>query len=192
MCVASVASYSRVGGRGSRGGGTAGGVPSVSPALLRPDEASALQAEGARLAALKAGGKAGKGKRRGKAAAGKDKGHVKGTGNTQDTSAQGDGPSRANATTARAGSQQGDQPSAATGTSTGTGAGPSSKDGAGAGSEGTAAAAAVRSPLLDGVHFCALDAHCEGELWRLTPGTVILYEPDLAFLRQVCETARVD
>ncbi len=40
--------------------------------------------------------------------------------------------------------------------------------------------------LLEDVHFSALDTHAaEGDLWRLQPGTVVLYEPDLAFLRQV-------
>ncbi|GLC66509.1 hypothetical protein PLESTF_000438200 [Pleodorina starrii] len=40
-------------------------------------------------------------------------------------------------------------------------------------------------PLLVDVHFVSLDSHDEFVLWRLRPSFVIMYEPDLAFLRQV-------
>lgn len=44
---------------------------------------------------------------------------------------------------------------------------------------------AAGSPLLAGVHFYALDAHQGGVLWALRPTTIIMYDPDLTFLRQV-------
>ncbi|GLI60024.1 hypothetical protein VaNZ11_002089, partial [Volvox africanus] len=39
--------------------------------------------------------------------------------------------------------------------------------------------------LLTDVHFVSLDSHDEFVLWRLKPSFVIMYEPDLAFLRQL-------
>ncbi|EFJ52250.1 hypothetical protein VOLCADRAFT_103253 [Volvox carteri f. nagariensis] len=38
--------------------------------------------------------------------------------------------------------------------------------------------------LLQDVHFVSLDGHDEFVLWRLRPSFIIMYEPDLAFLRQ--------
>ncbi|KXZ54474.1 hypothetical protein GPECTOR_4g539 [Gonium pectorale] len=50
-----------------------------------------------------------------------------------------------------------------------------------------ASSSAPRPPpdLLSDVAFYSLDAHDEFVLWRLRPSFVIMYEPDLAFLRQV-------
>ncbi|GIL92346.1 hypothetical protein Vretifemale_19875 [Volvox reticuliferus] len=66
--------------------------------------------------------------------------------------------------------------------------------GGGAGSGGPAdgangpSVAPLHSPppsLLRDVHFVSLDGHDEFVLWRLKPSFVIMYEPDLAFLRQL-------
>lgn len=40
-------------------------------------------------------------------------------------------------------------------------------------------------PLLRGVRFAALDAHQEGVLWDVCPAFVIMYDPDVAFIRQL-------
>eukprot|EP00198_Chlamydomonas_reinhardtii_P001852 XP_001691188.1 predicted protein [Chlamydomonas reinhardtii] len=69
----------------------------------------------------------------------------------------------------------------------GTGAYGTAEQGAPGSRAGAAAAPASDSracPLLSDVHFVALDAHDEFVLWRLRPGVIIMYEPDLAFLRQ--------
>jgi hypothetical protein len=42
-----------------------------------------------------------------------------------------------------------------------------------------------RGPLLRGVHFAALDAHQEGLLWDVCPAFVVMYDPDVAFIRQL-------
>lgn len=55
---------------------------------------------------------------------------------------------------------------------------------------GPAAAASTSSasacPLLEGVRFHALESRQDDVLWAVQPSCVILYEPDLAFIRQVC------
>lgn len=42
-----------------------------------------------------------------------------------------------------------------------------------------------RGPLLRGVCFAALDSHQEGLLWDVCPAFVVMYDPDVAFIRQL-------
>ncbi len=39
--------------------------------------------------------------------------------------------------------------------------------------------------LLQGVAFAALESHQEGELWAARPAFVVMYDPDIAFIRQL-------
>ncbi len=48
---------------------------------------------------------------------------------------------------------------------------------------GGGAPAAAPCPLLAGVHFHSLDSHDEFVLWRLQPCYVVLYDPDMGFVR---------
>lgn len=41
------------------------------------------------------------------------------------------------------------------------------------------------SPLLQNVHFCALDGKDMGVLWDVHPAFVIVYDPDISFVRQL-------
>ena len=41
------------------------------------------------------------------------------------------------------------------------------------------------SEVVDGCAFCALDSHEEGVLERLQPRVVVMYDPDIAFVRQL-------
>jgi hypothetical protein len=41
------------------------------------------------------------------------------------------------------------------------------------------------SPLLEGVHFFALEGKDMGVLWKVRPAFVIVYDPDIAFVRQL-------
>lgn len=50
---------------------------------------------------------------------------------------------------------------------------------------GEAAVEGEESPLLKGVHFCALDGRDMGVLWDVQPAFVIMYDPDIAFVRQL-------
>lgn len=47
------------------------------------------------------------------------------------------------------------------------------------------------APLLEGVQLLALEAHEEGALWDLRPCFVVLFDPDIAVIRQleVCQLA---
>lgn len=40
-------------------------------------------------------------------------------------------------------------------------------------------------PLLRGVRFLALEGHEEGALWDLRPCFVVLFDPDIAVIRQL-------
>ncbi len=40
-------------------------------------------------------------------------------------------------------------------------------------------------PLLQGVLFAALDSHDEGLLWDVCSRFVVMYDPDIAFIRQL-------
>ena len=42
-----------------------------------------------------------------------------------------------------------------------------------------------RSPLLEGVSFHALESHDDGTLWDCLPACVIMYDSDVAFVRQL-------
>ena len=44
-------------------------------------------------------------------------------------------------------------------------------------------------PLLRGVCFAALDSHQEGLLWDVCPAFVVMYDPDVTFIRQLEVTA---
>ena len=40
-------------------------------------------------------------------------------------------------------------------------------------------------PLAEGVRFCALDVHEEAALWDVAPAFVVIYDPDIALVRQL-------
>lgn len=42
-----------------------------------------------------------------------------------------------------------------------------------------------RSPLLEGVSFHALESRNDGILWDCAPACVIMYDSDVAFVRQL-------
>ena len=41
------------------------------------------------------------------------------------------------------------------------------------------------SPLLDEVHFVSLESREAGILWEVKPIFVVMYDPDVAFVRQL-------
>ena len=41
------------------------------------------------------------------------------------------------------------------------------------------------APLLEGVRVLALDSHEDGQAWSPPPGFVVMYDPDIAFIRQL-------
>lgn len=47
------------------------------------------------------------------------------------------------------------------------------------------------APLLAGVQLLALDSHDEADVWEPGPAFVVMYDPDIAFIRQleVCRTS---
>ncbi len=49
----------------------------------------------------------------------------------------------------------------------------------------SAESAEEQSPLLEGVHFLALEGRNMGLLWDVRPAFVIVYDPDIAFVRQL-------
>ena len=43
----------------------------------------------------------------------------------------------------------------------------------------------LEAPLLDGVRLLALDSHEDSQAWSPPPGFVVMYDPDIAFIRQL-------
>lgn len=41
------------------------------------------------------------------------------------------------------------------------------------------------APLLASVQLLALDAHDEADVWEPGPAFVVMYDPDIAFIRQL-------
>ncbi|GLC33404.1 hypothetical protein PLESTB_000071900 [Pleodorina starrii] len=93
------------------------------------------------------------------------------------------GKGRAPATAGGRGAAAAARPESAAAAGGATTTGPGGGDGLGAGSPSQPSS--PPPPLLVDVHFVSLDSHDEFVLWRLRPSFVIMYEPDLAFLRQV-------
>ena len=50
---------------------------------------------------------------------------------------------------------------------------------------GAAEAAEQEAPLLAGVRLLALDSHEDVRVWEEGPAFVVMYDPDIAFIRQL-------
>lgn len=55
----------------------------------------------------------------------------------------------------------------------------------GSASAGLAEEGEEQQPLLEGVAFHALDSRVDGVLWDVAPAHVIMYDSDIAFVRQL-------
>ena len=51
--------------------------------------------------------------------------------------------------------------------------------------DGVAEASAPVSPMMRGVMFYALESQQESLVWQVQPTHVVLYDPDIAFIRQL-------